>query len=397
MIMGKLEMCDELIGNLVLPNSEESGERVLIGANYGGTNFRVGVYVRDEEVYHRVAILKTSLEGRLDVIESGLREAVDFARETLGHGGLIPLGVGCKGPTDPRTGDNNVYEHYPSWGRSFNIYRWLSERFPDTFSDVVAGNDLMVDAIGSSIDLSVHEQLGRYLRHWNDTHGGDLVDLGNLQTNMIVFTPGTGAGYKTIGKDGSVEMGGEIWTPYVPIELGFQGWAACKYGQKQDDRYLLNVERSVSAAAFGLFLEYVLDTKSFRNDAELREILGDSEEIARRAREGGDAACLDVVRYHTMHMVSLAWGLVQDHMPRSIVFSGWLPENWEMMKDDFYRVFNGDFKGDDETVPLYLRLTKMADVIFDWNRRTGIAIDTSPWSCVDGAAMMANNAAFYRS
>jgi hypothetical protein len=340
-------------------------------------------------------------ERRRELIDAGVAEALRWIRENVGASAVVRLGLGCKGPTDTRTGWTDPGAHF-AWGRH-NVIAYFNERHPNAFNQIVAGNDLMTCALGAALSPDVQGQIASFLNAWNAAHPDEPVPTERLQTDVAVISLGTGAGYKVIGKDGHVGEGGEIWTLYAPIDprLFLWLWERHQSERMRPDgdsmRYAFYTERFVSGSGLPLFLEY-LEACGERPSDELRRALDEKDDLSEaisQAARAGCAVCRKVMLYLAVHLASLAQGVVQAHKPRALVLSGasLVAPNWQLLEEPFERYFRREFGERPIEFPL---VAESRIGLKNWIARTPVAVDRSRLPGVDGAAYLAAHADFFR-
>jgi len=376
---------------------DDGSARVAIGHDYGGTSARTAVYTRLEGVWRRVRHGSVRHDRSRGLIDLGVGDALSWVRERFGSDAKPVLGVGCKGPTDPSTGMTDPSTHF-AWGKH-NVVERYREQHPGAFGDVIAANDLMACALGVSLSPDVRTQIANAVSTWNALHPDDPLRDDSLNRDVAVVSLGTGAGYKVIGPDGRVGEGGEVWTLYAPVDLGFMNWLWEKYRSSRDaERYPLHVERYVSALGLPIFYEYLLvsgrapDPDAATAIRAAHDVPGAISEHARR----GCSVCQMAFVHLGAHIAALAQGIVQAHKPRAVVLSGasLVAQNWPLLEEPFLRYFRRDFGGKPVEFPL---AAESRIGLREWVARTAVAVGGSPMPGVDGAAYLAVHADFYRS
>jgi len=381
---------------------DRSDAVALVGHDYGGTFARTGIYLRSSEGrWQRVRVGSVRHEGQRELIDAGVAEAWRWIRERLGSSAVVRLGLGCKGPTDTRTGWTDPGTHF-AWGRH-NVVAYFHERHPGAFAEIVAANDLVTGALGAALSPEVQAQIAAFLDAWNAAHPDDPIPTDRLQTDLAVLSLGTGAGYKVIDAEGRVGQGGEVWTLYAPIDPAFFLWLWERHQREKarpdgdPTRYAPYTERFVSSGGLPLVLEYLQARGENPSDA-LKEALaetGDLPQAISLAARAGCPLCRKVMLYLAVHVASLAQGIVQAHKPRALVLSGasLLVPNWELLEEPFFRYFRREFAGRPVEFPL---VAESRIGLRSWIARTPVALDRSPLPGVDGAAYLAAHAEFFR-
>lgn len=382
---------------------DASEATVLIGHDYGGTSARTGIYLRSGEgSWRRARVGFVRHEGRWELIEAGVDEALAWIREHVGCSAVVRLGLGCKGPTDIRTGWTDPGTHF-GWGRH-NVVAHFQKRYPETFQRVIAANDLTTGALGAALSPEVQTQIAAFLNQWNQTHPDDPIPTERLERDIAVLSLGTGAGYKVIGADGRVGEGGEIWTLYAPIDPRFFWWLWERHQVEQTrphgdpTRYAPYTERFVSGSGLPLFLEY-LEAFGERPAEVFRQALEETNDLAEaisQAARRGCPVCQKVMLHFAVHLASLAQSVVQAHKPRALALSGasLIAPNWELLQEPFERYFRREFGNQPVEFPL---VAESRIGLKRWIMRTPVAVDRSRFPGVDGAAYLAAHAEFFQT
>jgi hypothetical protein len=375
----------------------------LVGHDYGGTHARTGVFLRQQDGSWTCARAgSVRHEGQRRLIDAGVGEALAWVRRNLGATATVRLGLGCKGPTDVRSGWTDPGAHF-AWG-AHNVVERYAQAHANAFEHIVAANDLVTCALGAVLAEDVRRQLARELARWNSAHSDRPIPLDDLHRDVAVLSVGTGAGYKVIGRDGRIGEGGEVWTLYAPIDLDLLNWLRRRYraeAARRDgvaSRYALYTEKFVSSASLPLVYEYLTSALGETPAPGIARGIAEAPDppaaISDAAR-GGCPVCARVLVYLAVHLASLCQQIVQAHRPRSLVLCGpsLLVPNWELLQAPFLRYFRREFGAGPVEFPL---VVESVVGLREWMLQAAIAIDRTPHPGVVGAGYLAAHAEFYQ-
>lgn len=248
-------------------------ERVVLGADIGGTKFTVALADDRGEILSMSRGRTPAEKGGVAVAETAIEESRKLLQK-VGADRPKAIGIGFGGPVDPWKGTIR---------KSHHVRGWEGVRLADLFSEAFEGTPARLD---------------------NDANAGALGEAvfgaGRGAKVMLYINIGTGIG-GAIFREGKVEHGAHGIAGEIGHTVVWPGGPTCTCGRRG----------CLEAVCSGLSIARRGKEAAQREGGALQELLGGGEEVTCeavfRAAERGDKVAIKVVE-ETVHYLCLGIG-----------------------------------------------------------------------------------------